>query len=83
MKNNEKNVGTQNYIQVEIDNYPTTVMGSFKQVIKRTFSLELFKGLSITFGIMFKALFKKQMHTVKYPIEKLPILIVFSQDISI
>ena len=73
MSKQERNVGTQEYIKVDIDSYPTTGWGEFKQVISRTFSIELFKGLGITFSIMKKALFKNGMHTVKYPMEKLPI----------
>ncbi|VAY88277.1 NADH-ubiquinone oxidoreductase chain I [hydrothermal vent metagenome] len=69
----ERNIGTQEYIQVEIDNYPTMRWQQFKQVVKRSLSLELFKGLAITFGIMKKALFNDEMHTVQYPLEKLPI----------
>jgi NADH-quinone oxidoreductase subunit I len=69
----ERNVGTQEYKMVDIEEYPETGWDAFKQVIKRTFSVELFKGLSITFGRMNEALFKDKMHTVQYPIEKLPI----------
>ena len=73
MSKQERNIGTQEYIKVDIDNYPTTGWGQFKQVVDRTLSVELFKGLGITFDIMKKALFKDEMHTVQYPIEKLPI----------
>ena len=69
----DRNVGTQNYVQVEIDNYPTTGWSAFKQVTKRTLSVELFKGLGIVFGVMKRALFNDEMHTVQYPLEKLPI----------
>jgi NADH-quinone oxidoreductase subunit I len=69
----DRNVGTQEYIKVEIDDYPTTGWDAFKQVTKRTLSGELFKGLGIVFNIMNKALFKNEMHTVQYPLEKLPI----------
>ena len=69
----ERNMGTQEYIKVDIDNYPTTGWGQFKQVVNRTLSVELFKGLGITFGIMKKALINDEMHTVQYPLEKLPI----------
>jgi NADH-quinone oxidoreductase subunit I len=69
----ERNTGTQNYILVQEDNYPKTPWEEFSQVVKRTFKLELLKGLAITMGVMKKALFKNDMHTVKYPIEKLPI----------
>ena len=73
MSLNERNVGTQEYINVEIDDYPTTGWDQFKQVVDRTLSTELFKGLGITFGIMKKSLFNNEMATVKYPMEKLPI----------
>jgi len=69
----DRNVGSQEYIQVEIDDYPTSGWDAFKQVTKRTLSGELFKGLGIVFGIMKRALFEKEMHTVQYPLEKLPI----------
>ena len=73
MSLNERNVGTQEYIKVEIDDYPTTGWDQFKQVVDRTFSTELFKGLGITMDIMKKSLFNNEMATVKYPMEKLPI----------
>jgi NADH-quinone oxidoreductase subunit I len=73
MSLNERNVGTQEYIVVQEDNYPTTSWGQFKQIVDRTLSIELFKGLGITLKIMKEALFKGAMHTVKYPLEKLPI----------
>ncbi len=69
----ERNVGTQEYVKVEIDAYPKTGWAEFKQIVDRTFSTELFKGLGITMDIMKKALFKDEMHTVQYPLEKLPI----------
>jgi NADH-quinone oxidoreductase subunit I len=69
----DRNIGSQNYIKVEINDYPTTGWESFKQVTKRTLSVELFKGLGIVFGIMKRALFENEMHTIKYPLEKLPI----------
>ena len=48
-------------------------MEKFKQVVERSVKLELFTGLKVTFREMYKALFKKNMHTVKYPFEKMPI----------
>ncbi len=69
----DRNIGSQEYINVQQDDYPTTGWGQFKQVVDRTLSVELFKGLGITFGIMKKSLFKNEMATVKYPLEKLPI----------
>jgi len=73
MSNKERNIGSGEYIQMEIEDYPATGWSQFKQVIDRTFSVELFKGLGITMDIMKKALFKDDMHTVQYPMEKLPI----------
>jgi len=73
MSKQERNIGSQEYIDVGIDNYPTTKWEQFTQVVNRTFSTELFKGLAITMGIMKKALTKDDMATVKYPMEKLPI----------
>jgi NADH-quinone oxidoreductase subunit I len=68
-----RNIGTINYEKVEVKPYPKTGWEAFKQVMSRTFSVELFKGLSITFGRMNEALFKGKMHTTQYPIEQLPI----------
>ena len=68
-----RNIGTQEYMQIDVPIYSKTSKENFIQVIKRTFSLDLFKGLAITFKIMIKALFKNEMHTLKYPQEKLPI----------
>jgi NADH-quinone oxidoreductase subunit I len=69
----ERNVGTQEYVMMDIEEYPKTGWAKFKQVMDRGFSVELFKGLGITFDIMKKALFKDEMHNIQYPIEKLPI----------
>ncbi len=68
-----RNVGVQNYRLLELEATPTTSMGKFKRFLKRTFKLELFTGLKVTFREMIKALFFGEMHTVKYPFEKLPI----------
>jgi NADH-quinone oxidoreductase subunit I len=69
----ERNVGTQEYMMVDIEEYPKTSWESFKKTASRTFSLELFKGLGIVFGTMKRSLFNGEMHTTKYPMEKLPI----------
>lgn len=69
----DRNVGTQNYVMMDIEEYPKTGWEEFKQVFSRSIKGELFGGLKITFNIMKEALFNKQMHTVQYPIEKLPI----------
>ncbi len=69
----ERKNGSGDYINVFDDKYPRTGWGKFKQVLSRSVKGELFVGLKITFKIMIEALFKNQMHTVKYPIEKLPV----------
>lgn len=61
------------YIIVQEDNYPKTSWEAFKQVLTRSLKTELLSGLKITIKIMYKALFKKDMATVQYPKEKLPI----------
>jgi len=68
-----RNVGTQNYTMLDLEPTPTDGWSKFKRVIKRTFKGELFVGLGVTMRIMLQALFKNDMHTVKYPLEKLPI----------
>lgn len=68
-----RNVGSHEYMMVDIEEYPATGWEAFKQVTKRTLSVELFKGLGIVFNIMKGALFNNEMHTVQYPIERLPI----------
>ncbi|PHO09669.1 NADH-quinone oxidoreductase subunit NuoI [Malaciobacter canalis] len=69
----DRNIGVQNYITVQDDNYPKTNGEVFKQIVKRSLKGELFTGLKITFNMMREALFKGKMHTVQYPAEKLPI----------
>jgi NADH-quinone oxidoreductase subunit I len=71
--NNNRNTGTQEYVMMDINEYPTTNKQKFFQVLKRTFSFELLKGLVITFTVMKRALFNKEMHTIQYPNEKLPV----------
>jgi len=63
----------QVYKHIDIEEYPKTGWEKFVRVMRRTFRIELFKGLKITFGVMFRALFKGEMHTLQYPNEKLPI----------
>lgn len=65
----EKKVGTQNYKLLEIEKSPVKGFDKFKQVLKRTFKGELFVGL----WIVFREMIKFDIHTVKYPLEKLPI----------
>ncbi|MCK9337562.1 MAG: NADH-quinone oxidoreductase subunit NuoI [Arcobacteraceae bacterium] len=66
-------VESDGYITVHDGKYPDTGWKEFKQVMSRTLKTELFGGLKITFNNMIDALFKNQMHTIRYPIEKLPI----------
>jgi len=68
-----RNVGTQNYTMLDLEPTPETGWGQFKQVVKRSVKLELFTGLKVTFREMINALFRGEMHTTKYPFEKLPI----------
>ena len=69
----DRNVGTQNYVFMDIEEYPKTGWEEFKQVLSRSIKGELWGGLKITFQIMKEALFDNGMHTVQYPLEKLPI----------
>ena len=69
----ERNVGSQEYIMMDIEEYPTQGWDKFKQILNRGFSTELFKGLGITFKIMKGVLTNDETHNTKYPIEKLPI----------
>jgi len=68
-----RNVGTQDYVTLDVGETPANGMAQFTQVVKRTFKGELFVGLGVTMNAMIKALFKGDMHTVKYPFEKMPI----------
>jgi len=68
-----RNVGVQNYTALDLGKSPETGMEQFVQVVKRTLSLELFAGLGVVMRNMLQALFKNDMHTIKYPFEKMPI----------
>jgi len=68
-----RNVGVQNYRMLDIDPYPETGWGKFRRVVKRSLSIELLIGLKVTMKAMTGALFGGQLHTTKYPFEKLPI----------
>ncbi|HLD22455.1 MAG TPA: NADH-quinone oxidoreductase subunit NuoI [Sulfuricurvum sp.] len=57
------------YFYVDIETYPTTGWDKFKQVFKRTFNGELFVGL----WVVLREMIKFDIHTLKYPLEKLPI----------
>lgn len=65
---NDRNV-TGDYYLVDIEDYPTDSWGKFKRVVKRTLRGELFVGL----GVVLREMIKFNTHTVKYPLEKMPI----------
>lgn len=69
----DRNVSVDDYINVMHEEYPKTPWEQFKRVSKRSVKLELFGGLKIVFKMMTGALFKGEMHTVQYPIEKVPL----------
>ncbi len=60
---------SMDYIYVEGSTNPKTWKEKFAQVVKRTLSGELFVGL----WIVFREMLKFNIHTVQYPLEKLPI----------
>ena len=66
---NDRNVSDDGYFKVDIADYPTTGCGKFKRVIDRTFKLELFVGL----WVVLREMFRFNIHTIKYPEEKMPI----------
>ena len=65
---NDRNV-SEDYYKIDIADYPTTPWGKFKRVVDRTFKLELFVGL----WVVLREMIKFDIHTIKYPEEKLPI----------
>jgi len=69
----DRNVGVQNYRVIEHEAFPQTGGEKFSRVMKRMLKGELFVGLWVTMRTMILALFNDEMHTVKYPFEKLPI----------
>jgi NADH-quinone oxidoreductase subunit I len=69
----DRNVGVQNYKMLDLEKDPENAKEKFSRVVKRGVRLELFTGLKVTFNAMLKALFKGDMHTIKYPLEKMPI----------
>jgi len=69
----DRNVGTQNYVNLDLPRTPTTGWDKFKQVVSRTLSGELFVGLGVTMRIMVQSLVGGQSHATQYPFEKLPI----------
>ena len=62
-------MGDKNYKLLEIDPIPESGWAKFTQVISRTLKGELFVGL----WIVFREMIKFNIHTVQYPLEKLPI----------
>ncbi|MEN8147437.1 MAG: NADH-quinone oxidoreductase subunit NuoI [Campylobacterota bacterium] len=64
-----RNVSEGAYYKVDIQDYPETGWDKAKQVFSRTFRGELFVGL----WVVMREMFKFDIHTVKYPLEKLPI----------
>jgi len=68
-----RNVGEQSYKMLDLEHTPESGLGKFGQVVERTVKGELFVGLWVTLREMKNALFGGQMHTIKYPMEKLPI----------
>jgi NADH-quinone oxidoreductase subunit I len=62
-------MGVKNYKLLEIDPIPKSGWAKFTQVLSRTIKGELFVGL----WIVFREMVKFNIHTVQYPLEKLPI----------
>lgn len=59
----------QNYIFIEGSSCPVTVKGKLLQVFKRALKGELFVGL----WLVLREMLRFNIHTTKYPLEKLPI----------
>ena len=57
-------------MKIEYKLIPKTPPPSFGRFLKRTFSLDLFKGLKLTLFILFKP---SSIVTVRYPLEKIPL----------
>jgi len=68
-----RNVGVQHYRMLDLEPTPDTGWGRFKRTLHRATRIELLIGLKVTMTQMLKALFGGEMHTTKYPFEKLPI----------
>ncbi len=69
LKNYNNRDISNDYIYLHVEEAPTTWQDKFKRVVKRTFNGELFVGL----WIVFREMIKFDIHTVQYPMEKLPI----------
>ena len=59
----------EGYFYIKQDPVPKSGWEKFKRVVNRTFKGELFVGL----WIVFREMIRFNIHTVKYPLEKLPI----------
>ena len=64
---------TQRYVMIDTGSTPQNGWCKFAQVVKRSVKPELLVGLWVTMREMINALFRGKMHTVKYPLEKMPI----------
>ncbi len=62
-------MGVKNYKLIQIEPIPKKGFDKFIQIVKRTFKGELFVGL----WVVFREMVKFNIHTVQYPLEKLPI----------
>ncbi len=60
---------SNDYFMVQTDPKPRTWQEKFSQVVRRTFKGELFVGL----WIVLREMLKFNIHTIQYPLEKLPI----------
>lgn len=60
---------SKDYTFLEVEHAPVRWQDKFARVVKRTFKGELFVGL----WIVFREMVKFNIHTTKYPLEKLPI----------
>jgi len=65
----DRNVGDDGYYMVDIEDYPETGWGKFKQIASRSLRGELFVGL----WVVLREMIRFDIHTVQYPKEKLPI----------
>ncbi len=69
LKNYNNRDVSDDYRYVEVDPAPTTWQSAFLRVVKRTFKGELFVGL----WIVLREMIRFNIHTIKYPLEKIPI----------
>lgn len=65
----DRNVSELGYFKVDIEAYPQSNWDKFKRIVQRTFRGELFVGL----WVVLREMIKFDIHTVKYPLERLPI----------